>query len=119
MFLSSFPSRYLGTARLTRFRKAMSGAPPSGAAARGMTPPELLECAVRDLHEAVHLDPGNVIFRGSLADALLLHGELGGAITQLEAATSAEPSAPNLRYKLGLLYCVRVVSSIRVCGSSV
>ena len=42
----------------------------------------------------------------SLADALLLHGEPGGAIEQLEAAAAAEPSAPNLRYKLGLLYCM-------------
>ena len=61
---------------------------------------------MRELREAARLDPGNTVFRVSLADALLLHGEPGGAIEQLEAAAAAEPSAPNLRYKLGLLYCM-------------
>ena len=43
--------RYLGSARLVRYRKACSAASNAAEVLRGASPHELLDCAARDLRE--------------------------------------------------------------------
>ena len=54
--------------------------------------------------EAARLAPGNFVARRVLGQIKLQAGDAAGAIAQLEAARSLEPSSPSVRYHLARAY---------------